>query len=199
MGDLVVFFEIFSLGYLLGSIPFGFIFARWRKVDITHIGSGNTGATNVLRALGPKYAVPVLILDMGKGALAAYLGLRYLGMGNVGAVLAGAAAIAGHNWSLFLKFRGGKGVATTAGAAAIVFPWLLLAAVAVFIFTVIMTKYVSLGSILGVWAAFLLSLLPSQPLLNKITIFLLGCAITYTHRQNIQRLLKGTENRFGAK
>jgi glycerol-3-phosphate acyltransferase PlsY len=168
-------------------------------VDLRRQGSGSTGATNVLRTLGPAYAVPVLLLDVGKGALAAYLGLRYLELGALGALIAGAAAVAGHNWSAFLRFRGGKGVASSAGVVLVAFPWLLAVALGVFILTVVATRYVSLGSILGAWAAFLLSLTPEYTLVARIPVLVLVVLITYQHRANIKRLLSGTENKIGQK
>lgn len=190
---------IMLFSYLLGSMPFGFITARFRGVDITRQGSGSTGATNVLRTLGPAYAVPVLLLDVGKGALAAYLGLRYLELGTLGALIAGAAAISGHNWSVFLRFRGGKGVATSAGVGLVAFPMLLAVAVVVFLITVLVTRYVSLGSILGSWAALFLSLSPEYSLVHRIPVMILVGLITYQHRSNIKRLLSGTESKIGQK
>jgi len=172
--------------------------ARMKGIDITRHGSGNTGATNVLRTLGPAYAIPVLLLDAGKGAFAAYLGMR-LGMGVAGALLAGACAIAGHNWSVFLRFRGGKGVATSAGVGLMVFPRLLLPALAVFVVVVAVSRYVSLGSLLAAWTAFLLSFSPSYTTLHRVTVFLLAAAITVQHRSNIARLIAGTERKLGEK
>ncbi len=184
------------LSYLMGAVPFGYLAARIAGIDITKQGSGNIGATNVLRALGLRYAVPVLLLDMGKGALAAYLGLRCLGLGRPGAVLAGALAVAGHNWSVFLRFRGGKGVATTAGVALVAFPWLLFFSAVVFLFVVTVSRYVSLGSLAGVWSALLFSLTPDYGTVDRLIVLGLALAITYQHRSNIRRLLSGTENKL---
>lgn len=199
IGEASLYAAVVVASYLLGSIPFGFIAARVRGIDITRQGSGNIGATNVLRMLGPAYAVPVLILDMGKGALAAYLGLRFLGIGELGALIAGAAAIAGHNWSVFLKFRGGKGVAATAGVVVVAFPMLVAAAAVVFFLTVAITRYVSLGSILAAWTAFFTSLSPGYGFAARISVFVLVVLITVQHRANIKRLLSGTENKLGRK
>jgi glycerol-3-phosphate acyltransferase PlsY len=185
--------------YLMGAIPFGFLAARLKGIDITKQGSGNTGATNVLRTLGPTYAIPVLLLDVGKGALAAYLGMRFLGLGTLGALLAGACSIAGHNWSVFLKLRGGKGVATSAGVGLVVFPYLLLAALAVFVVVILATRYVSLGSLVAAWTAFLLSLTPSYTMTQRVAVLILVVAITTQHRSNIARLAAGTERKFGEK
>jgi len=190
---------IILASYLLGSVPFGFIAARIRGVDITRQGSGNTGATNVLRTIGAAWAVPVLLLDVGKGALSAYLGLRYLGMGTLGALIAGAFAIAGHNWSVFLRLRGGKGVATSAGVLLVAFPMIIAVAVGVFLLTVLVTRYVSAGSLLGAWSAFLFSLTPEYGWTERASVLILVCLITYQHRANIRRLLGGNESKIGQK
>ncbi len=184
--------------YLAGSIPFGYWAAKMAGVDITKKGSGNIGATNVLRTLGPSYAIPVLLLDFGKGALAAYAGLRYLGMGTVGALIVGALAIAGHNWSVFLGFRGGKGVAASAGVIMVAYPLLLSVAILVFVLVVALTRYVSLGSLVGAWSVFALSLVSRQDAITRIVVFVLASLITYQHRSNIGRLISGTETKVFA-
>ncbi|MGI6628309.1 MAG: glycerol-3-phosphate 1-O-acyltransferase PlsY [Bacillota bacterium] len=187
-------------GYLAGSIPSGVIVSRLAGVDsIMSHGSGNTGATNVLRVLGPKYAAPVLLMDILKGVLPAYLGLRYLNMGATGALIAGMFSIAGHNWSVFLKFRGGKGVATTAGVALVAFPKILAVSVFVFTAAVALSRYVSLGSLLGVWAGFACSLLPEFTVSDRLAVFGLAAVVTYKHRSNIQRLISGKELKLGQK
>ncbi len=187
-------------GYLAGSIPSGVIISKLAGIDnIMSYGSGNTGATNVFRVLGPKYAAIVLVMDILKGALAAYLGLRYLDMGTVGAFIAGVFSIVGHNWSVFLGFKGGKGVATTAGVALIVFPKILAVSAAAFLVVVALSRYVSLGSLVGVWAGFAYSLLPEFTALDKLAVFGLAAVVTYRHRSNIQRLASGTELKLGKK
>ncbi|HHY11565.1 MAG TPA: glycerol-3-phosphate 1-O-acyltransferase PlsY, partial [Firmicutes bacterium] len=167
--------------------------------DIMSYGSGNTGATNVFRVLGLKHATTVLIIDILKGFLPAYFGLKYLGIGNLGPLVVGVCAIIGHNWSAFLRFKGGKGVATTAGVAMVAFPKILAVSVIVFLITVAISKYVSLGSLLGVWAGFACSLLPQFTMFDKWAVFGLAAVVTYRHRSNIQRLLSGTELRLGQK
>jgi glycerol-3-phosphate acyltransferase PlsY len=187
-------------GYLAGSIPSGVIISKLAGIDnIMSYGSGNTGATNVFRVLGPKYAAIVLVMDILKGALAAYLGLRYLDMGTVGAFIAGVFSIVGHNWSVFLGFKGGKGVATTAGVALIVFPKILAVSAAAFLVVVALSRYVSLGSLVGVWAGFAYSLLPEFTALDKLAVFGLAAVVTYRHRSNIERLASGTELKLGKK
>jgi len=190
--------SVLGFSYLLGSIPFGFMISKIAGVDnIMAHGSGNIGATNVLRIVGPAYAIPVLIFDVGKGAVSAYVGLRYLGMGVAGAFLAGLMAIVGHNWSVFLRFRGGKGVAATVGVILVTFPKLFLVVIGVFVLTVLITKYVSLGSLIGVWAGFLFSLTPQFGWTERIAAFVFAVLVTYRHRSNIQRLIAGTESKFG--
>jgi len=187
-----------GFSYLLGSIPFGFMISKMAGIDnIMAHGSGNIGATNVFRIAGPAYAIPVLILDIGKGALSAYLGLRCLEMGTTGAILAGLLAIIGHNWSLFLRLKGGKGVATTVGVTFVAFPKLFFVVVGVFVLTVLVTKYVSLGSLIGVWTAFLFSLTPQFGWTERIAALVFAVLVTYRHRSNIQRLMTGTESKFG--
>jgi glycerol-3-phosphate acyltransferase PlsY len=197
--EVGLFAGVILASYLIGSLPFGFLAARLRGIDILQIGSGATGATNVLRVLGPAYAVPVMLLDVGKGTLSAYLGLRYLGMGTLGALIAGAAAVSGHNWSVFLRFKGGKGVAVSAGVALVAFPVILAVAAGVFVLTIAVTRYVSLGSLLGAWSAFVVSLTPEYGLVHRIPVLVLVLLITFQHRSNIQRLLKGNERKFGEK
>ena len=187
-------------GYLAGSIPSGVIISKIAGIDnIMSYGSGNNGATNVFRVLGPKYAAIVLVMDILKGALAAYLGLRYLDMGTVGAFIAGVFSIVGHNWSVFLGFKGGKGVATTAGVALIVFPKILAVSAAAFLVVVALSRYVCLGSLVFVWAAFAYSLLPEFTALDKLAVFGLAAVVTYRHRSNIERLASGTELKLGKK
>ncbi|NLC15537.1 MAG: glycerol-3-phosphate 1-O-acyltransferase PlsY [Firmicutes bacterium] len=185
------------VGYLAGSIPSGVLISKLAGVDdIMSLGSGNTGATNVFRVLGPKYALPVLAIDILKGALPTYFALDMLDMGKAEALAVGVCAILGHNWSVFLRFKGGKGVATTAGAAIVVFPKLLSVGLVVFIIAVAVSRYVSLGSLLGVWTAFGYSLLPGFTPFDRWAVFGLAAVVTYRHRANVQRLLAGKELRL---
>lgn len=197
--DLWVLGGLMALSYIIGSVPFGFIAARIAGVNIIERGSGNIGATNVNRVLGVKYGIPVLIGDIGKGLLAGYLGYLYLDMGNPGALITGIMAIAGHNWSVFLKFRGGKGVATTAGVAIVAFPTLIVVAVLVFIVSIAVTRYVSVGSLLGVWSALGYSIVFEYAVIDRLVVLALALLITFTHRSNISRLLKGEESKLGEK
>jgi acyl phosphate:glycerol-3-phosphate acyltransferase len=199
------------IGYILGSIPTG-VWAGiiFRKIDIREHGSKSTGATNVFRVLGPKLAIPVLIIDIAKGFFAAYLG-SHINLGdtllspNQLGMIAGILAIVGHLFPLFARFHGGKGVATGAGMLLFLAPLEVALALVIFAITVGLTRYVSLGSILA--ALFLsLSLLIQKfvyhyPLGNEmvgLAIFIL-ILILFTHRANIGRLFQGKENKLGAK
>ncbi len=190
-----------AIAYVLGSLPFGYWVARVRGVDIQKVGSGNTGATNVLRALGPKAAIPVLLLDVGKGFGGAWLGQTLAaalgGDPSLAAVLGGLAAFAGHNWSLFLHFTGGKGVSAGAGAALYLLPVGVALGVTVFVLTIAITRYVSLGSILAAASVGVFTLLGPYPADRKVFALLAAVLIVYRHRANIGRLLAGTEARFG--
>lgn len=183
-------------GYLLGSVSFGYLVARyWKQVDIRTLGSGNIGATNVYRNLGPVPGLIVFAGDFLKGTLAAYIGLT-LGSQVLG-VIGGIAALVGHSWPVFLGFRGGKVVSTGAG---IIFAFNPLLALLVFLVWYIVMKissYVSLASLVAAAALPLLMLLfsASAPFL----IFgLIGSALViFKHIPNIKRLLAGTEHKVG--
>lgn len=189
------------LAYLLGSLPFGYWFARAKGINITQIGSGNIGATNVLRALGPRAAIPVLLLDAGKGYFGAWIGygssVALGGSPGLGAVLGGLAAFAGHNWSVFLGFRGGKGVAAAMGAALFLLPGPVLVGIGVAVLTVVVTRYVSLGSMLGAVSVSLYTLIGPFALERKLFALAATAVIIYKHKGNIERLLQGREARFG--
>jgi len=186
--------------FLLGGIPFSQLIARLRGVDLRSVGSGNIGATNLARALGYGIGAVGLLLDAGKGALAVIIPGALLGSRATPTIeaLAGGAAILGHSFSPFLRFRGGKGVATGAGAFALLAPGATLIALGVFAAAVGLTRVVGLGSVLAA-----LSL--------PIAAWALGCATPITmaaalvavvviarHRDNLVRLMRGTENRLGA-
>ena len=194
--------------YLLGSIPFGFLVAKVKGIDIRSVGSGNIGATNAMRVLGKPAGIAVLLLDALKGyAAVAWLCLAVLKMFNVTSadteslrIIAGIGAVLGHNYTCWLKFKGGKGIATTAGVYLALAPWALLVALVVFILAVLFTRYISVGSIGGaialpttVWI-----MTPNNLFLGFVTTAL-GVLAIYKHKANLQRLRAGTENRFGKK
>lgn len=188
--------------FLLGSIPVGYILPKLiRGIDVRTTGSGNTGFTNVYRAAGVVLGTIVLVVDMGKGALAVYLA-RAGGGGEGLAVLAGFAAIAGNVWSPFLRFRGGKGAATAGGVFFTLIPIETAISLLLFIAVVGATRFVSLGSITAV-AALPASLIVIARLRHTpVSIPALGLTLLVTvlivlrHRSNIRRLLDGTESRF---
>ncbi len=190
--------QLCIFGYFLGSFPSGVIVSRHAGVDdIMSRGSGNIGATNVFRVLGAKYGAIVLVFDMLKGIIPAYLGSRYFG--TLGALVVGICAILGHNWSIFLKFKGGKGIAATAGVALVAFPKTVVICVAVFVVTIAVTKYVSLGSLLAVWVGFFYTLFTEAAISEKILVFCLAAIVTYKHKSNIGRLISGKELKLGEK
>ncbi len=194
--------------YLLGSIPFGVLVAKAKGVDIRASGSGNIGATNAMRVLGKPAGILVLILDALKGyAAVAWLPVvlsRCLGepptVPGVLPVLAGIGAVLGHNYTCWLKFKGGKGVATSAGVYLALAPWAVLIAMVVFLLAVASTRYVSVGSIAAAVAlpAAVWVMTPHNLFLGIVTTAL-GAMAIYKHKSNIQRLRAGTESRLGQK
>jgi glycerol-3-phosphate acyltransferase PlsY len=206
--------------YLLGSIPFGFLAAKAKGIDIRSVGSGNIGATNAMRVLGKPIGITVLLLDAAKGYGACalippliwnWLAPHYSGFFQYFHdmpvenqmkffLVAGISAVLGHNYTCWLKFKGGKGIATTAGVYLALAPLPLLIALAAFVLAVAVTRYVSVGSIAGaialpaaVWIMF-----PKNIFLGIVTTAL-GALAIYKHKSNIQRLMIGTENRLGKK
>jgi glycerol-3-phosphate acyltransferase PlsY len=184
----------FVVAYLIGSVPFGLILTRLAGAgDVREIGSGNIGATNVLRTGRKGLALATLALDVLKGALPVWLAYRYLGPDM--AVVAGLGAVLGHCFPIWLKFRGGKGVATAAGVVVALTPLVAAIAVGVFMVIVLATRYVSLGSILGAIAA-----APSAYLMGHVQAaelyLLLALIIVLKHAGNVRRLLQGSEAKF---
>lgn len=190
-----------SLAYLLGSIPFGYVLVKiFRKQDIRATGSGNIGATNVARSGAKGLAIATLLLDLGKAFVAVKIA-QYILPGNYDlAVLAAVAAILGHVFPVWLRFRGGKGVASALGVfLALTWPS-ALATLAVFVVIFLLTRYVSLASIVAA-AAFPLFAFHFVPIRTPIVIagfLFIPLLIIVKHHQNIRRLLSGTENRFGS-
>ena len=192
--------------YLLGSIPTGFLVAKVKGIDIRSVGSGNIGATNAMRVLGKPAGIFVLLMDAAKGFGAVWMAALLLKQMNANAdvetarIIAGIFAVLGHNYTCWLKFKGGKGIATTAGVYLALAPWALLVALAVFILAIVLTKYVSVGSIAGAIAlpATVWVMSPNNLFLGIVTTAL-GALAIYKHKSNIQRLLAGTENRLGKK
>jgi acyl phosphate:glycerol-3-phosphate acyltransferase len=182
-------------GYLAGSVPFAFLLARRAGVDVRVAGSGNVGATNVLRTAGAWRAVAVLSLDVLKGAAAVLIG--NLLAGGVAATLAGAAAIVGHIYPVWLGFRGGKGVAVAAGVFSVLSPMATVIAAGLFLITVWLTRYVSVGSIAATLALPPVAWWSGAPNVVVATASACGALILFRHRGNLHRLRRGTERRMG--
>ncbi|MEI6285996.1 MAG: glycerol-3-phosphate 1-O-acyltransferase PlsY [Bacillota bacterium] len=183
------------IGYLLGAIPFGLIVGKnIYGIDLREHGSNNTGATNAFRVLGPKAALFVGIPDMLKGVLAVYFA-QLLSADPLIMVIAGIAAICGHNWSMWMKFRGGRGVATSVGVLLMLAPKVVGVVLVVFIILVALTRYVSLGSVTGGILVPFLMWYFDYPLVIKYFGIVVAIFIVLRHRANIKRLLNGTENK----
>jgi len=188
-------------GYLLGSIPSGTIVARvYRNVDLTTHGSGRTGATNVLRTLGPGAAAVAFAADFFKGLLAVLVVVTVLGADPWLQLVAAACAVLGHSYSPFIGFKGGRGVVTGFGATVLAAPWPILVAFAIGTLIIALTRYVSLGSVVGAAVAGLLLVGEAVRTGNvawAVWGVLVGGFIVLAHRDNIQRLLAGTERKLG--
>ena len=184
--------------YLLGSIPFALILARRWGSDLRAVGSGNLGATNVMRASGVRAGVLVAILDMSKGAVSVWLAAR-ISDGAPLPAAAGLAAIIGHIYPIWLRFRGGKGVATACGVFSILTPLAVPPAIAIFAAAVWLTKYISLGSVLASMALPPIAYALGSPAPAVIAAAAASAFIVFRHRSNLVRLVTGTERRMGTR
>ena len=217
----IVYLGIAVLAYLIGALPIGGMVAGLKRIDIRQHGSGKLGTTNVLRTIGRRAAVLVLVGDFLKGSLAVWVGRLLaqsfapnahiswfddsLSVLTIASVVAALAAIAGHVWSIYMRlwtgqWSGGRGVATALGAMLVFNPWITLVAVAVGIPTIIISRYVSLGSILGAVAGglgiVLAVVLGYMPVLSLLFVSIAAFVII-AHRDNIERLLNGSERKLG--
>ena len=191
-------FLVLPVAYLLGAIPFGYLLVKLKTGgDVRASGSGNIGATNVLRTSGPAVGVATLLLDIAKGYLAVWLAAELTGDAPEWTSLAALAVMAGHAYPVFLKFQGGKAVATFIGAFAYLTPLPLAAVLVLFLAVVAVTRYVSAASILagatfpfGVW------MILHPPVQVTAAAFIAGAFIVYRHKSNWARLRAGVENRF---
>jgi acyl phosphate:glycerol-3-phosphate acyltransferase len=192
-------------GYLLGSIPFGLILGKiFGHADVREAGSGNIGATNVARVAGTFAGVVTLVLDAAKGALAVWLTARFTNDSAGWMVAAGLAALIGHCFPVWLKFQGGKGVATAAGLFLALCPLALASSLSLFIIVVIVSRYVSLGSLAAAASMPLFVYLfwapqHAPPPIVNFGAFAAAILVIYKHDANIQRLVEGREPRFGKK
>ena len=190
------------VAYLLGSIPTGFLVAKARGVDIRTVGSGNIGATNAFRVLGTGFGIFVLLMDALKGWVAVQIGARVVSELLPGVPLeylritAGVAAILGHNFTCWLHFKGGKGIATSAGVLIALVPLALVIILSIFIVLFLTTRYVSIGSIAAAFALPFATWFTQHDVGLTAVMAAIGALAILKHRKNIQRLLNGTENRI---
>lgn len=186
------------VGYALGSVPFALILARRAGTDLRRIGSGNLGATNVLRASGVRAGVLVAILDILKGAFSVIVAAR-LTSDPAAPAVAGFAAIVGHIYPAWLRFRGGKGVATACGVFSVLTPLAIPPALTIFVAAVWTTKYISLGSVLATIALPPIAYATGSP----APVIGAACAsaalVVFRHRSNLARVKSGTERRLGVR
>jgi glycerol-3-phosphate acyltransferase PlsY len=185
--------------YSIGSVPFALWLARrWGARDLRRVGSGNLGAANVLRASGVTAGVLVALLDIGKGAASVILATR-LNPGPATAAAAGVAAVVGHVYPVWLRFRGGKGVATACGVFAVLTPVALPPALVIFLATVWVTKYISFGSVLATVLLPPIAYATGSPAAVVIAAVAVAALIVFRHRANLSRMRTGTERRIGAR
>jgi len=183
--------------YVLGSVPTGYWLGKaWKGIDVRQHGSGNLGATNVYRVLGPKAALFTFTVDCLKGMVPVIVSQHLFPNTLLVPLLTGVAAILGHTTSVFVHFRGGKGMATATGVFAALSPLPSLVAITVFITTLCITRYVSLGSILGALTLVMSSFIFPTPRALLWTSITMAAFVIWKHRANIERLYKGTENRM---
>ena len=188
------------LAYLIGSIPFGLLVGKMNGVDIRTKGSGNIGATNVLRVVGKGWGIFTLFLDGLKGFIPAFFFPIWGGLNPDSSVLFGTAALLGHTFPVYLHFKGGKGVATGAGMLLGIAPTAMGLAVLFWAATMFLFRYVSLASIVAaLTAAIAVWVQTPERLVVNLVVTILALLVIWLHRSNIQRLLNGTENRFGKK
>ena len=203
---IVSYVTVAIAAYMLGSIPTGYLVARAKGVDIRTVGSGNIGATNVFRFLGKPAGIFVLVFDGLKG----FAGCAWLVDAVIQAfqaspeeteylrLIAGLFVILGHNYTCWLKFKGGKGIATSAGALAALVPWALLIILSLWIILFALTRYVSVGSLAASVTLPFATWFTTKSWTLTLVTAAMGVLAIYKHKANIQRLLNGTENRIGA-
>lgn len=194
MVDLLILFAC----YLLGSISGSLVLGRFRGIDIRKQGSGNAGGTNAFRTQGFKFALGVVLIDVGKGALAAYAALRFSSPAYLDVLpyVAVMAAVIGHVWPVFHGFRGGKGAATLVGGVLLLWPMAVLAMVVVWLICLTLTGYVGLSTVVAGFAFLAFALIYSAPAEVQIFAALVAFLMLFTHRANMQRLWQKNEYRF---
>ena len=202
MTDYLILVILVPVCYLLGSIPFGLIAGKlYRRIDVRDFGSGSTGMTNVVRTVGVPVGALVLLLDMGKGVGTVALARYVLEAPEAAQAAAALSAIAGHNWPVFIGFRGGRGTATGWGALLMLWPVAGLVATIVGLLLIAITRYVSLGSVTATLvgcAVLAVACLAGAAPMGLLWFAAIGCAfVVGRHRGNIERLLKGEERKLG--
>ncbi|MGB5823130.1 MAG: glycerol-3-phosphate 1-O-acyltransferase PlsY [Proteocatella sp.] len=196
MYNMKIIIPLIIMSYLIGNIsPSVIIGRKFKNIDIRQHGSGNAGTTNAMRILGKKAGILVFLLDFIKGVIPTVIGLCFGGL-ELGFVC-GISAIIGHIFPILLKFKGGKGVATSFGVGLVLAPAYALIGLLIFIIIVIKTRYISLGSVIGTLTFPILQIFTTENIQVVIMSVLLGCLVTYSHRANIKRLINGTESKFG--
>jgi glycerol-3-phosphate acyltransferase PlsY len=190
-------FWLVLLGYLLGSIPTGYILGSLAGVDVRQAGSGNVGATNVARVVGKRHGILTLVADVAKGSIPVILALS-LGLAPLATAAVGIAAFLGHLYPVFLRFQGGKGVATALGVFLALAPWATLILLVIFVAVLLTTRIVSLSSMVTAGLApIVFWLFFHSPIMSGMSLFI-AAMIVLRHRGNIQRLRSGTEPKLGA-
>lgn len=197
-------FLVIIISYLLGNFQTSYLLGKiFMKTDIREFGSGNAGTTNALRVYGKNFAIATLVLDALKGAIAVLIGRYFLG--ELGAYLAGISVVLGHDWPIFLQFKGGKGIATTIGVGLAISPSVAIICIIIALLIIALTKYVSLGTMSAIvlWPilSYILMMLGREVVNYRFLIFssILALIAIYKHKANISRLLKGEESKFGSK
>ena len=188
---------VVGIAYLLGAIPFGYLLVRWKTgADVRSAGSGNIGATNVMRTTGRAAGVATLLLDIAKGYVAVWIAGRLTGQDVLWMSVAALAVMAGHAYPVFLGFHGGKAVASFVGAFWCLTPWALAVEVIIFVVMVAWTRHISIGSIVGAATFPLAVWLLMKLAVPALAAAIAGVFIIYRHSSNIRRLRAGTENVF---
>ncbi len=192
---------VLILAYLLGSVPWGYLLLQWRAgVDVREYGSGRIGMSNVLRTGGGGVASLVLALDVAKGIVAVVLARTLIGT-TAGEAAAGLFALVGHNWPVFLQFRGGRGILTGLGGLSVMAPLTAIIAAGSFLYITLLSRYISLGSVLGVviasFSMLVLALVGTYSITYALYTFLGSAIIIWQHRDNIRRIRQGSERRLG--
>ena len=199
--EAVQYSAVLPLAYLLGSISWGYMLLQWKLgVDVREYGSGRTGMSNVLRTGGAKAAAVVLTLDIAKGVIAVVIARAVIGT-TAAEVAAGLIVLVGHNWPVFLQFKGGRGILTALGGLAMMTPLVAILATATFLTVTALSRYISLGSVIGVTIAAIaiLALALAGVYSNTYMVYgFIACGmLVWQHRDNIQRIRQGSERRIG--